>query len=171
MSVSTHTYIGPYFEITSPKNPERTDLCKDKGNCPDKSGAESKRAIPNSWCATCGIKLCDRFKTSAHRPGFHEIFEELFDDVDRFTHCLNNTGDGPSDDSDDTFVDCLIPNLVSSSLPRDFHAKSSHEIDEGDRGTELIWLRRRYKDEHIALKEKFGDANVRVCWGFMIWWS
>jgi len=162
VGVEKSVYVGPYFEVSYPKKSNEADQCKNKDECPDKSGEESRRSIPNSWCSKCGIKLCERFRTWSYRADFLEIF----DNKERL-HAIKDDDD---EDEGDMYTDFLVPNIRPSSTPREFEADISQEIAQEDRGTELLWLRRCFKDEHVILKEKFGDANVHVCWGVLVWW-
>lgn len=163
MGVEKNVYVGPYFEVSYPKEPKEYDSCKNKSECPDKSGEESRRSIPNSWCSKCGIKLCKRFTTQSYRADFLEVFDN--------EEKLRAIKDDDDEDEGGAYTDFLIPNIRPSSTPREFEPEFPQEIAQEDRGTELLWIRRCFKDEHVILKEKFGDANVQVCWGVLVWWS
>jgi hypothetical protein len=163
VGVSKSVYVGPYFEVSYPKESEDVDHCRNRDECPDKSGEESRRSIPNSWCSKCGIKLGVRFKFQSFRVDFIEVF----DGQER----LISIKDDDDEDDGDMYTDFLIANLGGSATPRLFMAEYSHEIDREARKSEKGWLCKNFESELDILRQRFGYANVYVCWGVLVWWS
>lgn len=162
MGVEQKVYLGPYFEVCSPKQTRIIDRCRFPSECPDPEGKRVDR-----YCNKCGLELRDRKVERSGRVDFDEIVG-----VDRLIVCTDNAGLSPFEDGDeDGFIDILIPNLmVIDDFDRDVWCEESQDLTEISTGSETHWMRKRYKKELKALLDAFGQENVRTRWGFITYW-
>ncbi len=159
-------YLGPYFEVRSPKNTATFDHCKNKDSCPD---PQNLRKNHTSFCDRCGIRLRDRIHAHQYRPDFIEILASQ-----ALMSCVDYYGMGALEDEESHFISCLVPNFSHGlgPSPRDAWCEGSMDLtDTAFVIDETRWMRKRFKRELELLKDKFGPDNIRARWGFLTWWS
>ncbi len=171
MGSKRRLYLGPYFEVRSPKKIERIDRCKKPAECPSPdSGARSSQA--DSFCSVCGIKLKGRVSRRERRPDFTEML-----DGHRLLQ-LNEDGQSPLEiefarSDEDFFRDCLVPNLADEVFDRGafWLHNCAQDLTEVSHEDEILWMLEQYKEELLELVERFGQGNVRTRWGFLSYWD
>jgi len=161
-------YLGPYFEVRSPKKIERIDLCKKPGACPDPDGSVED----DGYCAVCGIPLQTRIWEKALRPDFVEMFSgqpllQLVSDEESPLEIEFGRSD------EDFFRDCLVPNIANAIFERGTFWLDNCAQDFTDlaHGNECQWMRKEFKPQLLELIDKFGQDNVRTRWGFLSYWE
>ena len=158
---------------------DRIDRCKKPQECPS-PGSET-RCGKETFCSLCGIELKSRISEHRKRPSFFDLFQESGvwgTHGDSMIQCLSNTGTSPLEDeydteSEDHFVDCLVPNTSIEVFERGpfWLSNTAQDMTEFMHGNETQWLRKKYKIELQILIKTFGQDNVRTRWGFLSWWS
>lgn len=163
MGIDQKIYLGPYFEVRSPKRIETIDRCRFQDRCPDPKNTRVDR-----FCKECGIELRNRITKHRKRPDFEELL-----DGQALVDCVDNQGLSPlEEDADESeFTSVLIPNLAHiDALDRDVWCEESQDLTELSFGNETRWMSKRYKKELEILIDAFGQENVRTRWGFLVYW-
>jgi len=170
MGVERTIYLGPYFEVRSPKEIEKIDRCENPEKCP--SPGSENRCGEDAFCSVCGVELKSRISEHRKRPDFIELLGNQ-----GLMQCLSNTGSSPLEEEyepsdSEFFVDCLVPNIANDVFKRGsfWLRDDAQDMTEVMHGNETQWMRKEYKKELETLIDAFGAESVRTRWGFISYW-
>lgn len=158
MSISHNIYFGPF--VSCEKNYTKT--YEQKWGCQETGCPRYRSEIKTNFCHECGkpVSTWSVERTVPKVDPFLVIGETLAKvDVDKKDH------------------DILIPNEQRPKRPRRFRydAKYDTEVlnvtDFTLQAHEVVWFRDAYHEEIRMLEEAYGNKNVNVCWGFLLWHS
>lgn len=163
MGVSTYTTVGPYIQIYNPckKREEEYSACINK-KC---SAYKADKYGP--FCGQCGKKVGMLHRPVKSRKEFD--LEEILCDKSFLYDPFGSYGK-PYGISDDYEI------LISSTFKSKIYClggdnQSLNDIPQNQREQDLKKFTKLYKDELKALKKEFGNKNVQVKWGVLVYGS
>lgn len=157
MSARFQVFVGVYVKCTC----EMKTVRRQFKSCPNEPCANNGLLnYSDSYCPNCGCKIKSIRKTSqvpSVDPG-DLIIDELrwmMGVGDELTHYFSSN---MTDDKSSREYDRYSANAITKINPEDIEK-------------EVICFRERYKEDLDILEEAYGEENVEISWGIIVYFS